>query len=268
MTTELILVGGAVMTKGLLGILISLGIENWVSVTQAYYLYNLISISIIIFIAAMSGPRSEAAFCIITPIFASIFMYFGWLRLGTPSQTQGLFYLVVMMGLLGVLMYMNDQNRQNYGTIGPGSKLFNIAIFLALFGACLTLVSGFSIFPAMSAQPVPGTCTTGFSCDQFNNIDFTTTTSSMTSTSGLNIAGAAGWMVENGLKMGIVLINMVIGVFAFPVILNSTMNGIAPGISTNAVWLLFLSVLEVTVLIIYALNIYEFFTKAPAGSTV
>ena len=90
-------VSGTVMTKGLLGILISLGIENWVSVTHAYYLYNLISISIIIFIAAMSGPRSEAAFTIIVPIFAGLFTYFGWLRLATPAQTQGLFYLIVMM---------------------------------------------------------------------------------------------------------------------------------------------------------------------------
>ena len=273
MTVEIITVGGSVMTKGLLGILISLGIENWVTPTQAYYCYNLISVAIIIFIAAMSGPRSEAAFTIITPIFAGIFMYFGWMRLATPSQTQGLFYLVVMMAVLGVIMYMNDQNRQNYGTVGPGSKLFNIAIFLALFGACSTLISGFSVAELVSpsSQPTPGTCPvgeSGFSCDQFNNIDVTTTTNSLKSTSVLDVGGAAGWIVENGGKILIVLINTVIGVFAFPWILGSTLNGIAPGITTSPAYLAIITLLQLAIFYIYALSMYEFINRAPAGSTL
>jgi hypothetical protein len=258
----------SVMTKGTSGRLIPLGIENYVTATQATYLYNLISVCIILFLAAMSGPRSESAFTIIVPLFAGIFMFFGWLRLATPSQTTGLFYLVVIMGAFGVLMYMNDQNKEKYGTIGPGSKLFNVAIFLALFTASLTLVSGFSIFTAGDAQPIPGTCSSGVSCDTYSNFDFTTTSSSLQNTGGLNVAGAAGWMVENSLKMAVVLINMLVGVFAFPLVLNGILNGIAPGISTNATYLLFLAFLELIIVFIYVLGAYEFFRGAPAGGTL
>jgi hypothetical protein len=267
---EHVVVGGAVMTKGLLGILISLGIENWVTTTQAYYCYNLISIAIIIFIAAMSGPRSEAAFTIIVPIFAGLFTYFGWLRLATPAQTQGLFYLIVMMGVLGIIMYMNDQNRQNYGTIGPGSKLFNVAIFLALFGACLTLISGFSVAGLVSpqTQPVPGTCYVGSTCDQFHNIDVTTTTNSYKATSVVDIGSAAGWVLENGLKLTMGLVTILIGALFFPAIMYSTMNGLFPGISDSPAYIAVLGILQITVLLIYMVSMYEFFTKSPAGSTL
>jgi hypothetical protein len=270
MTVETIVVGGAVMTKGLLGILISLGIENWVSATTAYYCYNLISVAIIIFIAAMSGPRSEAAFTIIVPIFAGLFTYFGWLRLATPSQTQGLFYLIVMMGVLGIIMYMNDQNKQNYGVVGPGSKLFNIAIFLALFGACLTLISGFSITGLVTPQaaPTPGTCYAGATCDQFNNIDVTTTTNSYKAAGALDVGNAAGWMAENGLKMAVGLINILAGALFFPAILYSTLNGLFPGIGSSTAYAAVLGFLQITVLLIYMIAGYEFFTKAPAGSTL
>lgn len=265
---EYLVAGGVVTTKGALGILISLGIENYVTAAQAYYCYNLISIAIILFIAAMSGPRSETAFCIVVPIFAGLFMYFGWLRLATASQTQGLFYLTVILGLLGVLMYMNEQNRVTYGSVGPGSKLFNIAVFLALFGASLSLISGFSILDLGQTQSNPGTCVVGLPCDANNNFDFQTMKGSMGEAGTLNIGNAMGWMVEKGLSMAIVLINVLVGVFAFPYILNQTMEGIAPGISTNAMWLLTLSIIELSVVFIYAISIYEFFTKAPAGSTL
>lgn len=270
MTTEVILVGGAVMTKGLLGILISLGIENWVSTTTAYYCYNLISVAIIIFIAAMSGPRSEAAFTIIIPIFAGLFTYFGWLRLATPAQTQGLFYLIVMMGVLGVIMYMNDQNRQSYGTVGPGSKLFNVAIFLALFGACLTLLSGFSVAGLVTPQtaPTPGTCYVGSTCDQFHNIDVTTTTNSYKSTSVVDIGNAVGWMAENGLKLAMGLVTILIGALFFPAIMYSTLEGLFPGIGASPAYAAVLGILQITVLLIYMISMYEFFTKAPAGSTL
>jgi len=269
MVVEHIIVSGVVMTKGLLGILISLGIENWVTATQAYYLYNLISVAIILFIAAMSGPRSEAAFTIIVPIFAGIFMFFGWMRLATPSQTQGLFYLVVIMGMLGVLMYMNDQNRQTYGTVGPGSKLFNVALFIALFTASLTVVSGFSIFPTASTQPVQGTCAVGFTCDAYNNIDFTTTSNSFKGAAGDIQAGS---MLTGGLemawKMTLMVISILVGIFAFPLVLNSVMNGIAPGIVAYPAYILILGLLELGILFIYIIGILDFFGNRLAGSTL
>jgi len=270
MVVEHIVVSGVVMTKGLLGILISLGIENWVTPTQAYYCYNLISVAIILFIAAMSGPRSEAAFTIIVPIFAGIFMFFGWMRLSTPSQTQGLFYLVVIMAMLGVIMYMNDQNRQTYGSSGPGSKLFNLAVFLMLFTASLSVVSGFSIFPTGTAsQPTSGTCTVGVTCDTYGNFDMTTTSSSLANAAADIQAGS---MLTGGLemawKMTLLVISILVGVLYFPITLNPIMNGIAPGIIANSTYLLVVNFLALVVVIIYIVGILDFFSNKLAGSTL
>jgi len=263
-------VSGTVMTKGLLGILISLGIESWVTITQAYFLYNLISVSIILFIAAMSGPRSEAAFTIIVPIFAALFMFFGWMRLSTPSQTQGLFYLVVIMAMLGVIMYMNDQNRQNYGTGGPGSKLFNIAVFLMLFTASLTVVSGGALFPDSSAtQPVPGSCSVGTTCDTYGNFDMTATSTSLSgAASDIQAGSMLTGAIEMAWKMTLLIVSILVGVLYFPLTLNPIMNGIAPGIITNATYLVVVNFLALVVVIIYILGLYEFFSSKIAGSTL
>ena len=150
---ENIVVSGAVIMKGPAGVLIPLGIELFVSGAATTYLYNLLAVSIILFIAAMSGPRSEAAFCIVIPIFEGIMELFGWLRMATSAGQTGLVALTVIMGIFGVFMYMSDQNKQLYGTYGPGSKLFNVAFFLLFFSAALTLANGFSIFPIGATQP-------------------------------------------------------------------------------------------------------------------
>ena len=269
-----VVVAGSVMTKGILGILVSLGIENWVTAVQAMFLYNLISICFILVIAAMAGPRSEAAFCILVPIIAGMFMGFGWLKLATVSDTRGLFFLVVCMFLFGVFIYMNEQNRDKYGIAGPGSKMFNLAFYLALFSVSLTLVSGFSIIPMYaggSAQPLSGTCQVGFTCDSFNNIDFTTMSSDMqSSTTGglLGVASMGGWIVEATYSATVLLINIIVGIFAFPVVLNHTMEAIFPGISTYGGYLAILAGMEVVILAIYAIGIYDFVTKAPQGSTL
>jgi hypothetical protein len=178
-----------------------------------------------------------------------------------------------MMAVFGIVIYMNDQNKQSYGTVGPGSKVFNIAIFLALFGASLTLISGFSVagLVAPQSQPLPGTCPIGqtaIGCDQFHNIDVTTTTNSLKSASVLDVGGAGSWILENGAKLLIILINTLIGVFAFPLILGNTLNGIAPGITGSPAYIAIVGLLELGILYIYIIGAYEFLTKAPAGSTL
>jgi hypothetical protein len=267
---ENVVVAGSVMMKGAAGVLIPLGIELFVDAQATTYLYNLMSVSILLFIAAMSGPRSEAAFCIVVPIFAGIMESFGWLKLATPTETAGLIVLTVIMGIFGVFMYMNDQNRQNYGTAGPGSKLFNIAFFLMCFTAALTLVSGFTIFPGGATQPISGTCAVGLPCDSFNNIDFTSAISSIGSSGGLLATAITELtaLASASLAMIRLIINILIGIVAFPVVLNSTLNGIFPGISANAAYMAFLVFIELGIILIYAQGFFEILYKPSPGTTI
>jgi hypothetical protein len=274
---ENVVVAGSVMMKGAAGVLIPLGIELFVDGAATAFLYNLLSVSVILFIAAMSGPRSEAAFCIVIPIFAGIFESFGWLtvtdsvtHLPSPSATSGLIVLTIIMGIFGVFIYMNEQNKQNYGTAGPGSKLFNIAFFLMCFTAALTAVSGFTIFPGGATQPISGTCAVGLPCDSFNNIDFTSAISSIGNSGGLlaTVITELTALASASLAMIRLIINIMIGVVAFPLVLNSTLNGIFPGISANAAYAAFLVFIELGIVLIYAQGFFELLWKPSPGTTI
>jgi hypothetical protein len=267
---ENIVVSGAIIMKGPAGVLIPLGIEMFVSGAATTYLYNLLAVSIILFVAAMSGPRSEAAFCIVVPIFAGITELFGWLRMSTSTGQAGLIALTVIMGIFGVFMYMSDQNKQLYGTYGPGSKLFNVAFYLLFFSAALTLISGFSVFPIGATQPINGTCAAGFTCDAFNNIDFSSSIGSISHSGGLgqSVISAVVAIPAAGLAALILILNLVVGVLVFPVVLNSTLNGIFPGISSVAGYIVFLGVMELVILLIYAQGFFNLLWKPVTGDSL
>jgi hypothetical protein len=260
------------------GMLISLGIENYLSVVDATYMYNLLSVAIILFIASFSGPRSEAAFCILVAIFTGMLEWFGWMRLTDPithlpsaSATSGFVFLTVVVGLLGVIIYMNDQNKQNYGTAGPGSKWFNVALYLVFFNIALTVVSGFSVFPIGATQPIPGTCSSGMTCDSQNNINFQSSVTSFSNTGGLGQNIVSAIMALPGAAVGALLavLNILIGVIAFPIVLNSTLSGIFPGITTNPMYIVFLAALEAVIFLIYVVGFYETLYKpAPGTGTI
>jgi hypothetical protein len=273
---ENITVAGSLILK-VSGLSVSLGIEQFVTPVDAAFLYNLLSVAIIMFIAAMSGPRSEAAFTIIVPIFAGMMEWFGWLtitdpvtRLPSASATNGLVLLTVTMAVFGVFMYMNEQNKQNYGTLGPGSKLFNVAFFLLMFTAAITLTSGFSIFPAGNPQPIPGACAIGFTCDQYNNIDFNSNIGSISNSGGLleGAASAVAALPAAIVSILILILKIIIGVIAFPLVLNEIVGGLYPGIQSNAAYAAFLIFMELGILLIYAQGFFELIYKPSGGSTI
>jgi hypothetical protein len=266
--TETIIVGVSVITKGVSGIMVSLGIEDWVTAAQARYCYNLISVCALFFLAAFASARKESVFCIIIPIFTGVFLWFGWIQLATASATQGFMFTTVVMGLLGVVFYMNDRNREMYGTGGAGNKLITVALFIAFFSVGLTLASGFNIFPAGDIVAPPGTCISGMACDAYNNIDFSTMSGSLSQNYGMggNLVSALAALPGITLSALVTLINVVVGVFFFPFVLNAVLEGIWHGISSNPVYLLFLAALEIVILIIYITGFYELISGRTGGT--
>lgn len=258
-----------VMVKGVSGVLVPLGFDQYVTATQALYLYNLISISLILLVAGFSSQKSEAAFCVITPLMAGLFIFFGWFRAATVAETQSLIVLTIICALLGIFIYMNDQNKERYGSGGPGSKLITVALMLAFFTASFTMISDFNILPGGHPMPAAGTCAAGFTCDAYNNIDFTTTSSQFSNAGGLggDVVSTVTGLASAIPTMIFLVLKMAIGVLAFPVILNGIMSGLYPGITDNGMYLMFLGVMEVVILAIYALGIYEFIRGSP-GSTI
>jgi len=118
-------------------------------------------------------------------------------------------------------------------------------------------------------MPVTGTCAAGFSCDAYNNIDFTTTSAAFSGNAGLSgdIVSAVAGLAAAIPTIIVMVLKMLVGVFAFPVILNGIMNGLYPGLVTNTVYLAFLGLMEVVILAIYLLGIAVFLRSSP-GSTI
>lgn len=280
--TEYVIMAGAVTTKPLLGLLISLGIENFVSAVNAVYLYNMIAVSVLFLIAAFSGPRSETMFCIIVPIFAGLFEWFGWLRMTDatthlPSQAgqMGLIALTIVVFLLGIFMYMNEQNREKYGVGGPGAKWLNIIVFIALFNVSLGVISGFATFPMGNSSPISNACTVGFSCDGHGNYDFQTTMNGISGSAGASneVFSALGGFAEAIASMVMIFFGLVASLVTAPIWLANIIGGIYPwfikdAAGTYTTWYLgFISVFSIMLIFIYLFGIWEFISNRQ-GSTL
>jgi hypothetical protein len=254
-----------VMLKGASGILLPLGFENYVTSAQVMLLYNLISIAILFFVAGFSSQREESLFCVLLPIVSGVLIYIGWFR--AVDQT-GLVAVTVVMFIMGIFIYMTEKNRTMYGTGGSGSKLITIALYIALFTASFTMLSNFSLFQTSTPIVPSGTCVAGVACNA-NGFDFTTTSAQFSSTANIggdivsSATGIAG-MIPGLLN---IILKMVVGIFAFPVVLNSIVGGMFPGIMSSPIYVGVMSLLGFVIIAVYALGIYELFRGTP-GSTI
>ena len=251
---------GSLTMQGPSGILIPLGIEQFVDLTTAYMFYNYIALGILFFIAAMSGAKNEARFCITIPILAGLFTFIGWLHAPLASQSWA---ICIITGILGVMIYMNETNHEKYGLGGPGSKFLNIILFIILFQVSIGFINGLNLMPIGQTQITPDTCVVGMTCDQYGNIQLSESMTTVQSSGGL---------FADILDYGTVLTSMIISVFRYiitlgaaillaPILLSSTLEGLFPGISSNAAYLLFISALSVVFWAADALFIFNIYTK-------
>ena len=147
-----------VTLSGPSGILISLGIENFVPLEQARIWYNWICIIIIVPIACMASQRNFEKFAVFIPAVAAILAGFGWLHSSNMTATIG---LIIGMGVLGAALYMKASLRQTFGIGGPGGTLVNLAVYMIILGAVFGLLNSPAIWGDNTA-PIPS---------QYSNVD-------------------------------------------------------------------------------------------------
>jgi hypothetical protein len=119
---------------------VSLGFENiaGVTLTKASVYYNWVSLGFLFLIGSMSSKRMTRFFAMLIPVFAGLFVWFGWLQSPTPAATIG---VIVMCAILGVVVYMKGSLKENFGTGGPGSLVMNIMFYLMILQAVVGLVN-------------------------------------------------------------------------------------------------------------------------------
>src|SRR5271157_3232414 len=185
-----VVVASSAILSGASGILVPLGFENFMSVQSAQMFYNYIAVILLLLIASVTGSKGEAAWCVIIPILGGLEFMFGWLTFGNPTNAVA---CLVVAGILGVGLYMNDQNREKYGIAGPGSKYLNIMMFIIVFQVCLGMIPTLGIFGAQATSaPVfnQSYCPPSATCTQYSNIQFQSSLGTINGASSLGTVGS------------------------------------------------------------------------------
>lgn len=245
-----------------LGLLIPLGIENFVPATDAIMYYNYIAIGLILAVAAFAGQANETRYTFFVPVFAGLMTFIGWLQAPDPTSYWG---MVIGCILLGALMYINDMNHEKYGLPGPGTKLLTIVFMIIIFEASVTLVStqGLNIFPDLGnagrAQQSLTCNGYGYQCDANGQIMLSASVSGISNAGGsnLDVVSITMWAIQAMIGVIIFLIKIVAAVLLFSGVLIAAY----PALASSPQALLFLGILQVVIWAIYSVAFFNWFYK-------
>jgi hypothetical protein len=245
-----------------LGLMIPLGLENYVPVADAIMYYNYIAVFAIMLIAAFAGQTNESRFTFFVPIFAGLMVFIGWLHAPDPISYYG---MIIGCILLGALMYINDMNHEKYGLPGPGTKLLTIVFMIIVFEASVTLMStsGLNIFPEVgnsgqSQQTL--TCNGyGYSCDANGNIMLGASVQTINNQggTGLDVISIGTWALQAMVSILTFLIKIVAAVLLFSVVLVAAY----PALGASPQAMLFLGIMQLVIWAIYAVAFFNWFFK-------
>ena len=245
-----------------LGLMIPLGIENWVPVADAIMYYNYIAVFAILMIAAFAGQTNESRFTFFVPIFAGLMVFIGWLHAPDPVSYYG---MIIGCILLGALMYINDMNHEKYGLPGPGTKLLTIVFMIIVFEASVTLMStsGLNLFPEIgnSGQSQQSlTCDGyGYSCDANGQIMLGASVQTINNQGGasMDVLSIGLWALQAMIAVITFLIKIVAAVLLFSVVLVAAY----PALGASPQAMLFLGIMQLVIWSVYAVAFFNWWAK-------
>ena len=252
----------SIMFKSTAGLLLPLGIENWLSAADTIMYYNWIAIVLIFVIAAFAGQSNESRFALFVPLFTALMVFVGWLQAPDPTNYWG---MIIGCILLGALMYLNDMNHEKYGLPGPGSKLLTVVFMIIVFEASVTLMStqGLNLFPELGnggMQQQSLTCNGyGYQCDANGNIMLGASVSGVSNAGGasIDILSIGMWALYAMVGVLVFLIKIVAAILLFSVVLIAAY----PALGASPQALMFLGVMQVVIWAIYTVAFFNWYFK-------
>lgn len=243
----------ALLTHSPLGLLIPLGIENFVPAADAIMYYNYIGVFCLVGLASFSGMSNESRFLVIVPFAAAALVFIGWLQAPNPTSYWG---MIIALILFGCIMFVNDMNKEKYGTAGPGTKVISIAVMIMIFEASVVLMANpmFSPFPRELDTSASGSGTQlchgyGYTCDSNGQVDLSASVSTLTTSggTGLDVVSIITWASSMVVAMANFIIMLLAAVFLFSVVLVAAY----PVLATSPQALLLLGVMQLVIWVVY-----------------
>lgn len=241
--TEVIGASRGVTCKGAYGVLVPLGLEQYMPLTTALMFYNWIAVMLLFFAAAMASQRNMRFFVIILPLLAALFSYFGWLN--DASNPARMAALIVATGVIAAGIYMKDTNKEKWGSGGPGLTLMNFVFIMILLQGCVGLVNTTGIWQE-NLSPTPS---------QYQNVDLEAQLGGISNTGGF-LEGAISTAVAL-LEMGLSLLKMIVSILITIAAFSVTLYLVYPFLYGNLIVAAIIGVVQVIVWILYA---WFFFT--------
>ena len=248
-TTTYATQGLGVTDKGESGVLVPIGIP-----VTLIYVYTWISLGFLFLIAAGASQRNGEFWAILLPIFASMFVWWGWLVMPT-AQGIG---IIFMSGMLAMGVYFKGKQQEKFGIAGPGSPFLNIVFWMVIIQASIGFINATGLFS--------GTGNSAITPLEYQNVDLTETVPDIAKTGGffqdltsdLYLLGAGAWAA----------MTMFWKVLVSIIYFKSLVLSIAPFLADVEIVDLFLNVITVAIDVIITVAVWMWLFKPPIGETV
>lgn len=235
------------LMQGPAGIMVPLYIENFVPASEAMMWYNYIATILLLLIAATTGSKGEPAYCALIPIFAGMFTLFGWFKFPNMANAVA---MMVICGVFGIMIYMNETNHDRNGIAGPGSKLLNIVFLIILFQTVLGIMPSIGIFdPSATAGTSYGQayCPPSANCGSYSNVDISQSMQVVADGNGFlsGVASVVYGSVTAFIAMLYFLVTAIVNVLLSATVIGHLIEGIWPGVTSTVPFMAFMGLISV-----------------------
>lgn len=230
------------------GVLVDLGFPPGYT-----YFYNYISLCFLFLIAASASERNNEFFAILLPIFAAMFMWFGWL---VGPSTEQLWGIVICCGVLATAVYIKGRQQAKFGISGPGSPFLNLVFWMIVVQASIGFINATDLFNYNAAVTPDG----------YTNVQLTEDVQNITGTGGFwdTITSDAYLLGAAGFSALMLLWKTLAAVVNF----QSLILSIAPWLSGSPLVSTMLVAITIGIDFMIAIAVWTWLFKPPAGENV
>jgi hypothetical protein len=231
---------------------------------QYVWVYTWISIGFLGLIAGTASQKNAAFWAFLLPVFAAMFVWFGWMQLSAVNgvdQMPRLIGIIIMSGMLALAIYMKGRQQENFGIAGPGNPILNIVFWMFMIQASIACINAIGMFGDVgNASSTLNGIQNGISGDLQSNIPAISETGGFLSglTSDLYLAGAGV------IAAFLFLIKIVVSIVWF----QSLVLSIAPFLAGNTIVGYFLTAMSVALDFAYAILFINLIFKLPMGESI